>query len=439
MTAPINVLTAVTDTGWETELVATLDATQSGFRVIRRCVDLADLLATAAAGVAQVALISGDLRRLDADVVSRLARSGVAAVGVVRSGDLAGERRLLDLGVVAVVPAAGPKSELAATIRRAVAAPPALSSSHGWSDPRAMTADPRPAEPGMPEPALGRLVAVWGPTGAPGRTTVAVNLAAEAAGLGVSTVLVDADCYGGTVAPVLGLLDEAPGLAAAIRQANSAGLDLPGLSGLAVTVGSRLCVLTGIARAQRWPELRPTGLERVLELCRRLAALTVVDCGFCLEDDEELAFDTAAPRRNGATLTVLSRADTVVAVGAADPIGLQRLVRGLADLRDLELARPVLTVVNQVRAAAVGGGDPRGQIRSALTRYAKVGEPRFVPADRAACDRALAEGRLLAECASASPARLALRELAGELTGRQVSSRRPRLPRWPRALAQRST
>jgi len=45
---------------------------------------------------------------------------------------------------------------------------------------------------------------------------------------------------------------------------------------------------------------------------------TVVDCGFSLEQDEELSFDTAAPRRNGATLATLLAADTersVVAPG----------------------------------------------------------------------------------------------------------------------------
>ena len=43
------------------------------------------------------------------------------------------------------------------------------------------------------------VVAVWGPTGAPGRTTIAVTLATELAALGI-TVLVDADTYGGSVA-----------------------------------------------------------------------------------------------------------------------------------------------------------------------------------------------------------------------------------------------
>ena len=66
-------------------------------------------------------------------------------------------------------------------------------------------------------------MAVWGPTGAPGRTTVAVGLADEAARLGISTLLVDADVYGGVVAQVLGLLDESPGLAGAARLAGRPG------------------------------------------------------------------------------------------------------------------------------------------------------------------------------------------------------------------------
>ena len=56
--------------------------------------------------------------------------------------------------------------------------------------------------------------------------------------------------------------------------------------------------------------------------------MVVVDCGFSLEADEEISFDTVAPRRNGATLAVLSDADLVLAVGSADPPGMERLVRG---------------------------------------------------------------------------------------------------------------
>ena len=69
----------------------------------------------------------------------------------------------------------------------------------------------------------------------------------------------------------------------------------------------------------RWPELRPAALTMVWRVACRLVDVTVVDIGFCLEDDEELAYDTAAPRRNGAALLTLESADVVVAVPS--PVG----------------------------------------------------------------------------------------------------------------------
>ena len=87
----------------------------------------------------------------------------------------------------------------------------------------------------------GSVVAVWGPTGAPGRTTVAVTLADELARLGSAALLVDADVYGGTVAAVLGLLDESPGLAAACRQAGGERLDAAGAGGAVLAARPASC------------------------------------------------------------------------------------------------------------------------------------------------------------------------------------------------------
>ena len=248
---------------------------------------------------------------------------------------------------------------------------------------------------------------MWGPTGAPGRTTVAVVLATEAARLGCATLLADADCYGGVIAQVLGLLDESPGLAAAVRQANAGNLDLHSLATLARVVGPNLRVLTGIARAERWPELRPSGLVAAYAVARQLSALTVVDCGFGLEQDEELSYDTTAPRRNGSTLATLADADHVIAVGSADPVGLQRLVRGLAELSEaLPQCRPQV-VVNRVRKGPING-DPEREIAEALTRYAGIDDVIFVPYDRASLDKALAGGHTLGEIAPDSPVLRAL-------------------------------
>jgi len=409
----VQVFTAVTGAAWESSLVGALDRSDHGVTVVRRCVDVSELLAAAATGTGQAALLSAELRRLDGDAVARLTAAGVAVVGLVEPGDEKAAERLRQLGVVHVLPADSEAEVIAQALREAVAG--------GSAAPRDI-ADPQAALPtlGLPAPeeerpvGRGRLVAVWGPTGAPGRTTVAVGLADEAARLGVSTLLVDADVYGGVVAQVLGLLDDSPGLAGAARQAGAGTLDSAALVRLAWAVRPQLRVLTGPARADRWPELRPRAVTTVLEEARRLAELTVVDCAFNLEDDEELSFDTAAPRRNGATLAVLEAADTVVCVSGADPVALQRSVRALDDLREvLPDVSPVL-VVNQVRRGPVAG-DPRREIAAAMERFSGRDVSFFLPADRRATDAALAAGRTLAEVAPGSALRAGLRSMAAVL------------------------
>jgi len=422
----VPVLTAVTDAKYEAGIVAAL-AADDGVHVVRRCVDLADLLAAAAAGLARAVVLSADLRRLDRDALTRLAVAGVAVVGLVPPGDDAAERRLRQLGVAHVLPVDADGAQVSAALVAAVGAAQA-SPIRDYADPGSVLPE-LPTQPAAePEvgPGTGRVIAVWGPTGAPGRTTVAVGIASELAELGVPTMLVDADVYGGVVAQMLGLLDEAPGLAAACRLANNGSLDLPGLAELAVQVRGRLRVLTGIARSERWPELRPAAFEAVLALSRSLAAFVVIDCGFSLERDEELSYDTVAPRRNGVTLAALDAADTVVAVTAADAVGLQRLVRALGELADAVPGCHPLTVVNRLRDGVVGGGDARAEIADALARYAGVTDVRFVPYDLDACDAAVAAGRTLAEVAPASPARLAVQAVAASVAGRAEPRRRRR-------------
>ena len=427
----VPVLTAVSDARWEAQLVAALERGDLGVTVVRRCVDLADLLATAATGQARAALLSADLRRLDREALTRLAVAGVAVVGLVPVGDEDAERRLRQLGVLNVLPAdAGPEAISAAVVEAVVALTPPPSDASGLAEPRAALSDPPPSLAGVVqvEPGTGRVVAVWGPTGAPGRTTVAVGLAAETAARGWPTLLVDADVYGGVVAQVLGLLDESPGLAAACRLANNGALDLPALSGLARQLTPSLRVLSGIARADRWPELRPPALEVVLSLARSLAAVTVLDCGFSLEQDEELSYDTLAPRRNGATLALLEQADVVLAVGTADPVGLQRLVRGLAELKEAVPGVQPRVVVNRLRASAIPGNAEK-EVREALARYAGIEDVTMVPHDVAGLDAAVAAGRTLAEAAAGSPARQAIRALAGDLVGVSDPAKKRRLLR----------
>ena len=170
----LQVFTAVTGAPWESELVGALDKADHGVTVVRRCVDVAELLAAAATGSGQAALLSADLRRLDGDAVARLTAAGVAVVGLVDPGDQRAEERLHRLGVLRVLAVDAAPEEIARALREAVEGAPFPG--HDIADPRA--ALPLTGAPAVPEerPAgAGRLVAVWGPTGAPGRTTVAVH------------------------------------------------------------------------------------------------------------------------------------------------------------------------------------------------------------------------------------------------------------------------
>jgi len=434
--------------GHEARLVAGLEAPGSPVRVVRRCADLSELLSAATAGLARAVVVSVDLPRLDAEAVARLHELGlvvlalqppeaagvaVPLVGVDTLPTDADHREVADLLVRAVE-----RRERAA----AVPADPATSGPRSGSRPGAGAGSGVPLAAAGPGPsgqarggtaamafagpaggvpaAAGQVVAVWGPTGAPGRTTVAVTLAAELALLGQSTMVADADTYGASVAQVLGLLDESAGLGAAVRAALQGGLDAERLARLAPVVSPRLRVLTGLVRPSRWPELRPAGLDVVWQRARQVSAWTVVDCGFSLEADEEISFDTSAPRRNGATLSALAAADVVLAVGTADPVGLQRLVRGLQELADvLPPGQPPRVVVTRVRAASVGS-PPGLKVTQALARYAGVEDPVLVPDDRSACDVALLEGRTLTEAAPASAARKALAALARSLLAEQL-------------------
>lgn len=461
------VLTAVSGP-WEASLVTGLERSGGEVRVARRCVDLAELLSVAASGLGRAAVLSADLHRLDREAVAQLRRAGVAVVGLADPGDDEARRRLAGLGVDRVLAADQPAAEIAAALVDAVqdlaaravvdgagsaggpggvggpagpgGAVPVVRADRSWghdpagpwarrgspggaagfemADP-ADSLDPAPPPPPAPEPVRARrtgwLVAVWGPVGSPGRTTVATSLAGELAARGAQTLLVDADTYGPSVAQTLGLLDESGGVAGAARAANGGALDVDRLARLSPCISPTLRVLTGLPQPSRWPELRPSALEAVWQVARELARWTVVDCGFCLEADEELSFDTAAPRRNGATLSALAAADVVLVVGSADPVGLQRLVRGLADLNDAfgPAVQPQV-VVTKVRPGAVGAA-PERRVGEALSRYAGVGDPWLVPDDRAACDEAMLAGRMLVEIAPTSPARRVLARLAESL------------------------
>lgn len=273
----------------------------------------------------------------------------------------------------------------------------------------------------------GRIIVVWGPEGAPGRTTLAIELAVEHARAGSHVALIDADSHAPALAIAAGLADESPGFAAACRQAEFGLLDAGELLRVSVPLGDpdgRVDVLTGINRVSRWPELSGPRVAAALAVIRDWADVVIVDVAATLESDEEIVSDLDGPRRNAATLAALSVADHVVAVGSADPVGLSRLVRGHAELRRIVGATPVRVVINRLRSGPLGI-DPRGQVRRALERFSGITEVSFIPDDRRAADAALLAARPVGEVAPRSGLAQAVRRLAAQMRLRGMS-REPR-------------
>ena len=416
--APVDAGVALASAGaaWEPQIVPLIDRHRSGLHLVRRCVDLADLVALCRAGLVSVAVVSAGLARLDGDEVARLRSAGVSVL-VIEDDAHAGVA--LSWGVSDVATASTSPTTLVERIaaladRRGEDGASTRSSGDpdrtdradrdGRGHAASAAADGDTANGTAASP--GTVVAVWGPTGAPGRSTVAANLAVEAATGGADTILVDADPAGGSLSTLLGILDEAPGLAAACRTAARGRLDAPGLAAHAVQVGERLRVLTGATRPDRWRELRPAALGAVLDAARQGAELVVVDLGAGLASG-----DGGAGGPGVVAASVLDAADVVVVVGAADPLGLLRLVHALDQLAEHAPGQAPVVVVNRLRESVVGTR-PGQQVRDALARFAGVSAVQLLPDDPAGTDRALRLGRPLAEAAGSSRLRAAIAELS---------------------------
>jgi len=380
------VLVLASGAAWETAALRALDRAR-GTVVLRRCVDVADLIAAASSRQADTALVAIEAPGLDQTAVEQLERFQVHPVAVVPAVAAEAPRlRAARIGIRSVVP-----EDRIDAVDEALLAPGAGTGGRGSgtgpgedaSTPEAMAAA---ASATWSAPTPGRVHVVWGPPGAPGRTTIAVALAAEVAARGRRTTLIDADSYAGTVAQHLGILDEVSGLLAAARLAG-AGMLGARFASVQREVGPHQTVVTGLPRADRWAEVRGAVLEQVLDLAAAEGEV-VVDAGFCTESDT--TGDLGRTGRHQLTLSALERADSLVVVGAADPVGLTRLARSLLEVRELDARAPVTVVVNRTRASLGWSENDVARMIEGLTEVAGL---HFLPDDRLAVDRALVAGR----------------------------------------------
>ena len=251
----------------------TRELAQAGLVVGGRCLDGPSLLERASEPGFDVVLAAAELHRLSDGVLAALREQQMPVVLLAADAD--GAARLS--GLARVLPASSPGQVVAAALRQAAApgARPAgpVEAAAGRADappaalPPAAVRDvptPRAGRPG------GRVVAVTSGKGAPGKTTIAISLAALLGEHGTDVVLLDADLRGGNVAPYLDLDPRRGlvGLAAAGGRLDRELQEGPGCS-----------VLAGVERPELAAGLAGGALSGVISALRERFETVVVDLG----------------------------------------------------------------------------------------------------------------------------------------------------------------
>jgi pilus assembly protein CpaE len=174
--------------------------------------------------------------------------------------------------------------------RMAVVPQPAPAAGGGAAAPARPASSTR--EAGEP----GRVVAVFGPKGGVGRTTLAVNLAVAAATeLGQTTCLVDASFQFGDIGVLLNLNPKNKSIADVIPELEHG--DIESLEPFVINHSAGIKVLLAPPSPEMAELITPAGAKRMIEALRTANDLVVVDCMSTFNDT---------------TLAILDLADTVL-------------------------------------------------------------------------------------------------------------------------------
>lgn len=94
------------DQRWEAPIIQAIQSRADALAIVRRCADLAEVIAAARAGVADLAVIDGADPDLTAEAVASLQSVGMSVVALAPHADRA---RLRSLGVASVAAPASPE------------------------------------------------------------------------------------------------------------------------------------------------------------------------------------------------------------------------------------------------------------------------------------------------------------------------------------------
>ncbi|MGH2750310.1 MAG: AAA family ATPase [Actinomycetota bacterium] len=354
-----------------------------------RCVDRVELLATMRSGALDAIIAVGAPGWFDAQSAREATRAGIRVVGIAGN---ALEAEALEGRGAAVLDVGSSVGQIVDACRSEPATTPVVAPIES-SDARS-----------------GDVVVVWGPKGSPGRTTIAIELAFALAATKEQTVLVDADPYGGDALQMLGIAEELPSVlwAATAAASDESRKDL--VKQLRMLGNGGPLLIPGLPRAELWSEVAEYGFAELVKLLALSARFVVFDIGFCLEDSTSVA--GVRDDRNLMARSALARADRVVAVCRADPIGVKNFIWSFDSLRDFVDDDRISVVLNR------SFGGERAEFDDLLARHTGFRPVVAFPDKPHDCRRAIEHGGALQEVRPSSEICAQARTLAERLGGK---------------------
>jgi MinD-like ATPase involved in chromosome partitioning or flagellar assembly len=252
------------------------------------------------------------------------------------------------------------------------------------------------------------LISVWSPMGSPGKSTIALSIAAELAESGKKVFLLDADTWSPSLDLQLGLTDHPAGLAAACRLVAQERFDLEQLNRLSTELrigAGSLTVMTGLSSQSGWAEVSSEKLDDLLMVASKEFDFVVLDVASPI--DGGLFWLTSPVERNAVSRWAVTYSDKVVAICGADPISVARFLSSAAELSELNPKGQVFNLVNRLRTSVLGAS-AKQQIIQTLSRMGQLEVSGFIPDDPAAADAALKDSVPIALGKRSSQARLAI-------------------------------
>lgn len=425
----------LTDPHIEAEIVSALSNNPRLFTIVRRCADIAELEAVAQSGIAQGVILGASEPEVDRYLLERLHQAHVKVLLVQDShnsehqpksllyhigADALGRADEIDtlIHTIQIMMSGQALQEPGQDLRddceafEAEFTPGSITHANPKEEPSLGVA-PLPkrsdihssgkktrtffshthvdtsSAQGPQEAPLGQVISIYGTSGAPGRSTIALNLSAQLAQKH-SVLLIDADTHAPSIAHTLGINVDGSSIAALARAHARGNVTVVHCQEVAYLGPEGMDILTGLHTPHRWKELSPSALEDIIQAARQGWDYIIVDLpAVTFEITDE--FHQHIPHRDALVAQAVDISDGIVVVGRADVLGLHRLSFAWEWLDERGNEAPRIPVINMADTYRCGPR-PVHSVAVALSDLIPGQDVTVIPYDTAVLQSVLRAG-----------------------------------------------